>query len=170
MHCRPDIQLPQHRSSGMLESAVDGCSCRQPATVACCTERRTMLNLLAPLVWARGRAPIAGIDGAMAGPLPVAPSAAERAASASTVFAFVVDHRMWRHAAVAIQQLNSLRTALPIVVFNHTALPAKARQAFTSLGALSLSLEPPMPIPAAFAQHFESRRNLIYSWPKLGVW
>ena len=129
-----------------------------------------MLNLLAPLVWARGRAPIAGIDGAMAGPLPVGPSAAERAASASAVFAFVVDHRMWRHAAVAIQQLNSLRTALPIVVFNHTALPAKARQAFTSLGALSLSLEPPMPIPAAFAQHFESRRNLIYSWPKLGVW
>ena len=49
-----------------------------------------MLNLLAPLLWARGRAPIAGIDGAMAGSLPVAPSAAERAASASTVFAFVV--------------------------------------------------------------------------------
>lgn len=98
------------------------------------------------------------------------PSTAERAASASAVFAFVVDRRMWRHAAVAIQQLNSRRTALPIVVFNHTSLPAKARQAFTSLGALLLSLEPPMPIPAAFVQHFETRRNLNGAWPKLGVW
>ena len=96
--------------------------------------------------------------------------AADRPVSASAVFAFVVDHRMWRHAAVAIQQLNNLRTALPIVIFNHTALPAKAIQAFTRLGALSLSLEPPMPVPAAFSQHLGVRRNLIDSWPKLGVW
>ena len=96
--------------------------------------------------------------------------AADRPVSASAVFAFVVDHRMWRHAAVAIQQLNNLRTALPIVIFNHTALPVKATQAFTRLGALSLSLEPPMPVPAAFSQHLGVRRNLIDSWPKLGVW
>ena len=96
--------------------------------------------------------------------------AADRPVSASAVFAFVVDHRMWRHAAVAIQQLNNLRTALPIVVFNHTALPVKAIQVITRLGALSLSLEPPMPVPAAFAQHLGGRRNLIDSWPKLGVW
>ena len=95
---------------------------------------------------------------------------ADRPVSASAVFAFVVDHRMWRHAAVAIQQLNSLQTALPIVIFNHTTLPANAMQAFSRLGALSLSLEPPMPVPAAFAQHLGGRRNLIDSWPKLGVW
>ena len=137
---------------------------------------KTMLLLILPLVSARARtrarAPTVGIDGPMARPLATGYRApgADRPVSASAVFAFVVDHRMWRHAAVAIQQLNGLRTALPIVVFNHTALPGKARQAFTRLGALSVSLEPPMPVPAAFAQHLGGRRNLIDSWPKLGVW
>ena len=58
---------------------------------------------------------------------------------------------MWPHAAVLVQQLVSIGTTLPIVVFNCTELPAPAVQLISALGARVRSLTPAMPVPSEFS-------------------
>jgi hypothetical protein len=92
----------------------------------------------------------------------------------------VVDGNMWAYAAVLVQQLVQLRTALPIVVFNLSALPDPAVTLLHSLGANINSLDPPMVVPTEFSSPFLPRPfrspdgNLIHSryapYAKLAVW
>ena len=68
----------------------------------------------------------------------------------ATAIGTIIDRNMWLHAAVLVRQLVQLRTMLPIVVFNLTALPTEAVSLLQSLGAVVSSLDPPMPVPDEF--------------------
>ena len=92
----------------------------------------------------------------------------------------VVDKAMWPHAAVLVQQLVSIGTMLPIVVFNCTELPAPAVQLISALGASVRSLTPAMPVPSEFSSErlalpFQKRDGTRAharhsTWSRLAVW
>ena len=79
--------------------------------------------------------------------LPWNASHGRRLASAGdVVFGFVTDAKTVMQAAVVLQQLRDVGTALPAVVFNTSHLPADSLAAFDALGARVVSLEPRMPV------------------------
>lgn len=93
--------------------------------------------------------------------------------------ATVIDANMWRAAAVLVQQLINVGTALPIVVFNLTTLPTCAVTLVRSLGAQVTSLDPPMVIPPEFGSKLMGRPFLrsgrpvlsrFAPWAKLAIW
>ena len=99
--------------------------------------------------------------------------------SSSVAIATIVDHRMWTHAAVLVQQLVDLETRLPIVVFNLTAFPWRAVRLIRALGGRVASLEPAMPVPASFGSPLLPRPFIrdgapvlgrVSPWAKLAVW
>ena len=98
----------------------------------------------------------------------------------ATVIGTVIDENMWRHACVFVQQLVSVGTSLPIVIFNLTALPTGAVTLLHSLGSTVHSLDPPMPMPHEFGSPLLSRPLMTPSgspvlkryapFAKLAVW
>jgi hypothetical protein len=86
------------------------------------------------------------------------------------VYGVVVDHKMWRLAAVFLQQLRDVQSMLPAVVFNTSALPAAADVAIAAFGARRVSLEPPMPVPSIFVHPLSLSHGGIPAWTKLALW
>ena len=98
------------------------------------------------------------------------------AGPSSAVVGLVTDGGAWKHALVVLQQLIDVRTTLPAVVFNTSALPPAASAAISALGSRLISggslvsLEPAMEVPDALAEPLKKSHGKLPAWRKLALW
>ena len=93
-----------------------------------------------------------------------------RRKSSGVVYGLVADKKVWHLAVLVLQQLHDVKSKLPAVVFNTTALPEEALLSIAAFGASQVSLEPRMPVPDEFAKPLSASHGRLPAWTKLALW
>ena len=94
--------------------------------------------------------------------------AATRGRHRPSIVGMITNGRAWKNAAIVAQQLATVNTTLPVVVFNTTPLDPSGLAALSALNVDVVSVAPQMPIPDEFAPHLTGGR--LPSYHKLALW